>query len=82
MRRLAMGSNEGTWDRVIRTVAGIALLYAAWATWPATAGLTSGAGAVSALSYAIGALAFVTGIVGWCPAYAFFNFSTKKRVRA
>ena len=28
--------NEGTWDRAIRILAGIALGYAAWMTWPAS----------------------------------------------
>jgi hypothetical protein len=65
--------NEGVWDRLIRLVIGLALGYAAWMTWPGTA----------AIVYAvIGAIAFVTGLVGWCPVYALFGFSTKKKVRA
>jgi hypothetical protein len=65
--------NEGVWDRLIRLVIALALGYAAWMTWPGTA----------AIVYAvIGAIAFVTGLVGWCPVYALFGFSTKKKVRA
>ncbi len=74
--------NEGVWDRVIRILAGIALGYAAWMTWPGTASLMSRPGAVSLVSLVIGAIAFVTGIVGWCPVYRLFDVSTKKRVRA
>lgn len=74
--------NEGVWDRVIRILAGIALGYAAWMTWPGTASLMSRPGAVSLVSLAIGVVAFVTGIVGWCPVYALFRASTKKRVGA
>ena len=72
--------NEGTWDRVIRMLAGIALGSAAWMTWPAS--IMSRPGAVSIVFLAIGAIAFVTGLVGWCPAYAVFHVSTKKRVGA
>jgi DUF2892 family protein len=74
------GINEGAWDRIIRIVAGIALGYAAWMTWPASVMLRPGA--VSIVFLVIGAAAFVTGVVGWCPAYALFEVSTKKRVGA
>jgi hypothetical protein len=63
--------NEGVWDRVIRLLIGLALGYAAWSTWPGTAAM---------LYVVIGAIAFVTGLVGWCPAYALFGFSSRKRV--
>ena len=72
--------NEGVWDRVIRILAGIALGYAAWMTWPAS--IMSRTGTVSLVFLVIGAIAFVTGLVGWCPAYALFDVSTKKRVGA
>lgn len=72
--------NEGTWDRVVRILAGIALGYAAWITWARTASTVSRPGAVSVVFLVIGVIALVTGLVGWCPAYAVFNFSTKKRV--
>ena len=68
-----MTFNEGAWDRMIRMLASIALGYAAWTTWPAT---------VSLVFLAIGAVVFVTGLVGWCPAYALFKVSTKKHVGA
>lgn len=66
-------TNEGTWDRVIRILAAVALGYAAWVTWPGTA---------SIVSLVVGAIALVTGLVGWCPAYAVFGMSTKRKVSA
>jgi hypothetical protein len=65
-----MTFNEGVWDRVTRILAGIALGYAAWMMWPAPVGV---------VFLAIGAIVFVTGLVGWCPAYALFGVSTKKK---
>jgi hypothetical protein len=67
-------TNEGMWDRVIRTLLAVALGYAAWITWPGTAAMVFAV---------IAAIALVTGLVGWCPAYALFHFSSKKKaVRA
>ena len=72
--------NEGAWDRLIRVVAGLAFGYAAWMTWPTS--VMSQSGAVSIVFLVIGVVAFVTGLVGWCPAYALFDVSTKKRIGA
>jgi hypothetical protein len=66
-------TNEGTWDRVVRILVGFALGYAAWVTWPGT---------VSIVSLVIGAIAVVTGLAGWCPAYAIFGLSTRKKIAA
>lgn len=66
-------TNEGTWDRVLRLLAGIVLGYAAWVIWP---------GALAIVSLVIAAIALVTGLVGWCAAYALFGFSTTKKVAA
>jgi Protein of unknown function (DUF2892) len=69
-----MTFNEGTWDRVIRVLVGLALGYAAWTTWPANA---------SVVLLVLSAIATVTGIVGWCLVYALFDISSyKKKVRA
>ena len=65
--------NEGLWDRLIRLVIGLALGYAAVMAWPGTAAM---------VYLVIGAIAFVTGLVGWCPAYTLFRFSTRKKVGA
>jgi hypothetical protein len=66
-------TNESTWDRVIRILVALALGYAAWVTWPGT---------VSIVSLVIGAIALVTGLAGWCPAYAACGISTRKKVAA
>lgn len=66
-------TNEGTWDRVVRILVGLALGYAAWVTWPGT---------ISIVSLVIGAIALVTGLAGWCPAYAIFGLSTRKKIAA
>ena len=65
--------NEGLWDRLIRLVIGLAFGYAAVMTWPGTAAM---------VYLVIGAIAFVTGLVGWCPAYSLFRWSTRKKVGA
>lgn len=63
--------NEGAWDRIVRILVGTLLLYASWANWPGTAAV---------VLVVIGAVALITGLVGWCPAYAIFQFSTRKKV--
>ncbi len=66
---MKFGRNEGTSDRIIRIVAGIVLAAAAVV------------GAVSApwlyVVWVVAAILLVTGIVGFCPLYALFGFSTK-----
>jgi predicted CXXCH cytochrome family protein len=59
------------WDRMLRLLVGLALLYAGWNAWPGTIGL---------VFLVLGAVAIGTGIVGWCPAYSLFRASTKKVV--
>ena len=66
-------TNEAEWDRVIRVLVALALGYAAWVTWPGT---------ISIVSLVIGAMALITGLAGWCPAYAIFRISTRKKVAA
>jgi hypothetical protein len=66
-------TNEGTWDRVIRVLVAVALGYAAWVTWPGT---------ISLVSLVIGAIGLITGLAGWCPAYAIFGMSTRKKIAA
>jgi len=65
--------NENAWDRAFRILLGIALGYAAWISWP---------GALAVTYAVIAAMAIVTGVVGWCPFYAMFHLSTKKKARA
>ncbi len=61
-------SNEAVWDRGIRMVAGLALLFVAW---------SFASGAIGAALVAMGALALATGILGWCPAYSLLRFTTR-----
>jgi DUF2892 family protein len=65
--------NESRRDRLIRLIVGLALGYAAWTTWPATAAV---------VYMVIAFIALVTGIVGWCPMYRLFGFSTSKKIGA
>ncbi|MDT3705924.1 MAG: DUF2892 domain-containing protein [Thiobacillus sp.] len=66
-----MTSNMGTTDKIIRlvVVAIIAVLY--------FAGQITG---TAAIILGIIALAFlVTSLIGWCPTYALFGISTRKK---
>ncbi|MGP0628549.1 YgaP family membrane protein [Nitrospina sp. 32_T5] len=61
-----MNANAGRMDRWVRVVVGIALLAAAWMSggpWGITLGV-------------IAFIPILTGILGWCPLYAIFNFNT------
>ncbi len=70
---MQLKTNEASIDRVIRIVLGLALLAAAVA------------GAVAApwiyLAWLVGAIALVTGAVGFCPLYAVLRVSTRSGVR-
>lgn len=58
-----MKANEGTIDRAVRIIAGLALI-----------GLTV-TGSIGAWGW-IGVLPLVTGIIGICPAYSIFGMNT------
>lgn len=60
-----MKKNIGSLERVIRIIAGIAILFLAFA------------GPKSPWAY-LGIIPLATGLIGWCPPYAFFGFSTCK----
>ncbi len=65
-----MKQNESNIDRIIRAVAGIALLYLGF-------GVLSGAwGIVSGI---VGAVLLLTGAIGFCPLYALLKLSTLKQ---
>ena len=66
--------NEATWDRTIRVVLGLGLLYLGWG------GVVEGTLGTVLRYFAF--LPLVTGLVGWCPAYALFRTGTKKRATA
>ena len=59
-------TNEGTTDRVLRTVIGLALIAAYF--------FTSGGG--YHWLYLIGFVPLVTGLVGTCPVYSLLGIST------
>jgi hypothetical protein len=61
--------NEAVWDRAIRIVLGVVLLYLGWG------GVVTGTLGI-VLQY-LGFVPLITGLIGWCPLYAVFNFSTR-----
>jgi hypothetical protein len=62
-----MKVNEATWDRVLRVIVGLFLLSLLF--W------VEGNGKYWGL---IGLLPLITGLVGYCPGYSLFKFSTRK----
>jgi uncharacterized membrane protein HdeD (DUF308 family) len=65
-----MKTNESLADRIIRGVIGIVLI--AFGLFGAVTG------AWMYVVYVLGAILLVTGIVGFCPLYRVFKFSTVK----
>ena len=65
-----MKTNESLLDRIVRVVLGVALVVVAY--------LGVVTGAWQWVAYVVGAIALVTGIVGFCPLYAVLGFQTKK----
>jgi hypothetical protein len=64
--------NEGTVDRVIRVVAGIALLALGWGEVVT--------GTLGTVFKVLGFVPLITGLVGWCPLYAVAHLSTRRGV--
>jgi hypothetical protein len=60
-----MGINEGNLDRVLRVAGGLAILSLAFV------------GPKTAWAY-LGVIPMITGLVGFCPAYALFGIRTCK----
>jgi hypothetical protein len=61
--------NEAGWDRIVRIVVGLVLIYLGWA------GVVSG-GLGTALMV-VGFIPLLTGLIGWCPMYALLKIRTK-----
>ena len=61
--------NEANWDRIVRIVLGVILLYLGWGRVVA--------GGWGMFLKIFGFLPLLTGLVGYTPAYALFKFSTK-----
>ncbi len=62
--------NEAGWDRIVRIVLGVVLLYLGWA------GVVTG-GWGTFLKY-VGFVPLLTGLIGFCPIYAVLKFRTIK----
>jgi hypothetical protein len=62
--------NEALWDRVVRVILGLGLLLAAW-----LAGAPAGWSVTLAVA---GAVALITGLIGFCPLYALLKFRTNR----
>ena len=65
-----MKRNIGSIDRVLRVLAGIALVVVGFAVLGGTVGIVVGV---------IGLIPLATGLIGWCPLYSLFNLRTKKQ---
>jgi len=65
-----MKRNMGTIDRAARFVIGIVMMAVGFS-------VMSGAGAI--VLGVIGAVFFATSVIGWCPLYVPFRFSTQKK---
>jgi hypothetical protein len=65
-----MKTNESKLDRIIRVIAGIVLLALYF-----TGAVTGGLGIVFIV---VGAVALLTGVVGFCPLYALLKLNTNK----
>lgn len=63
-------SNVGSLDRIVRVVLGLALLAV-----PIVIGLTPWSG----ISAAVGVVLLATAAIGFCPIYALFGLSSKRR---
>ncbi|HET9386743.1 MAG TPA: DUF2892 domain-containing protein [Gemmatimonadales bacterium] len=66
--------NEASWDRALRVVAGLALLYLGWT------GVVGGT--LGWILKVGGFLPLVTGVIGWCAVYELFGVSTCATPRA
>lgn len=60
--------NEAGWDRILRIIIGIVLLFLGWGGI-----VTGGWGTFLKI---VGFIPLFTGLVGWCPIYKIFRFKT------
>ena len=66
---VAMKRNMGNTDRVVRAIIGIVMMAVGF-------GVLDGAAAIAV--GVIGVVLFATSLIGWCPLYVPFRFSTRK----
>lgn len=62
--------NEAGWDRVVRVALGVLLLALGWG------GVVGGGWGLA--FKVLGFVPLITGLVGWCPAYALLRIRTRK----
>lgn len=65
-----MKVNEAGWDRILRVVIGLVLLYLGWG------GVVTGS--LGLVLKVLGFVPLITGLIGWCPLYSLLKVSTKK----
>ncbi|MEW5871594.1 MAG: DUF2892 domain-containing protein [Chloroflexota bacterium] len=61
--------NEASWDRIVRVVLGVVLFYLGWGM---------AATGWDILLMVVGAVLLLTGLLGFCPLYFLFKFSTRR----
>ena len=66
-----MKANVANWDRIIRVVLGLVLLYLGWAVVQPQFGLWS------IIALLVGLILLVTGAAGVCPLYSLLKINTK-----
>lgn len=64
-------SNLAAWDRTLRIVLGLGMLYLGWSD------LVDGVWAIALVIFAW--VPLLTGILGWCPVYSILGISTRRR---
>jgi hypothetical protein len=71
-----MVTNERTIDRIARAAVGAILLAIFFYSLNGPTALVEGIVLLLSLGF-VGAFLLLTGLIGWCPAYALFGFSTR-----
>ena len=66
-------TNESTWDRVLRVILGLIMLWIGW--------FVLGEGLPAVALKIFGFIPLITGLLGWCPFYTLFGLSTCKARR-
>lgn len=69
--RMRSFANLASWDRAVRILLGLAMLYAGWSD------LVDGLGAIALVVFAW--VPLLTGVLGWCPVYSILGISTRRQ---